>query len=240
MNEGPICQSTNDRVIRESGLGRNLKVGDLAASGSFAWPFPNCIGLLDLQNKPRPQLVGGPDGLLWLPHGRDFSVRVAWDSFREKGREVSWAKIVWKHPIIPRCSFITWLAFKGKLLTLDKLKHRGVNLANRCPLCLEQEEDLMHILSTCKFSKDVWEKFRGKFARLPHESNWEDWLRWVSDNFKGKKDKDKVGRLTICSIVYQLWKERNARIHGLSTRSSLFMHGDICDMLDLMQVPGSL
>ena len=40
----------------------------------------------------------------------------------------------------------TWEAWWGKVLTMDQLKKRGFQLASRCPLCKEDEENIDHLL----------------------------------------------------------------------------------------------
>ena len=56
-----------------------------------------------------------------------------------------------------RWVFVAWEASWGKVLTLDQLKRRGWNLANRCFLCCVEEEMINHILIHCSKAKVLWE-----------------------------------------------------------------------------------
>ncbi|RVW49024.1 hypothetical protein CK203_080960 [Vitis vinifera] len=59
------------------------------------------------------------------------------------------------------CSYqgglFAWEASWGKVLTQDQLKRRGWNLANRCPLCCDEEETINHILIHCSKAKVLWD-----------------------------------------------------------------------------------
>ena len=51
----------------------------------------------------------------------------------------------------------TWEASWGKVLTLDQLKKRGRELANRFFLCGEGEETIDHLLIHCSKAKILWD-----------------------------------------------------------------------------------
>ena len=56
---------------------------------------------------------------------------------------------VWKTGVQPKISLFTWEAIWGEILTCDQLQKRGFTLANRCHLCLEEEETMDHLLLHC-------------------------------------------------------------------------------------------
>ena len=47
----------------------------------------------------------------------------------------------------------------GKGSTLDQLRKRGIPLANKCPLCKREEENLDHLLLRCAMVQDLWALF---------------------------------------------------------------------------------
>ncbi|CAL1405316.1 unnamed protein product [Linum trigynum] len=47
---------------------------------------------------------------------------------------------VWKSVIPTKVCGFMWLVWHKKILTLDNLKKRGIQLANRCVLCYTKEE----------------------------------------------------------------------------------------------------
>ncbi|RVW50950.1 hypothetical protein CK203_071256 [Vitis vinifera] len=56
-----------------------------------------------------------------------------------------------------KVGFFAWEASWRKVLTLDQLKRRGWNLANRCFLCCAEEEMINHILIHCSKARVLWE-----------------------------------------------------------------------------------
>uniref|UniRef100_M4F9W8 DUF4283 domain-containing protein n=1 Tax=Brassica campestris TaxID=3711 RepID=M4F9W8_BRACM len=55
-----------------------------------------------------------------------FSSRVTWERIRKPSPPVHWHSTVWFKEEIPRCSFITWTAFLGRLPTRDRLISWGL------------------------------------------------------------------------------------------------------------------
>ena len=50
----------------------------------------------------------------------------------------------------PKVAFFAWEASWGQVLTQEQLLRRGFSLANRCFLCLSEEETVDHLLSLCQ------------------------------------------------------------------------------------------
>ena len=55
---------------------------------------------------------------------------------------------IWNNRVPPKVSVFTWEVWWGKVLIGDQLKRRGFQLANRCPMCKE-EENLDHLFLHC-------------------------------------------------------------------------------------------
>ena len=109
-----------------------------------------------------------------------------------------------------------------------------MHLANRCVLCNEDEESLEHILSTCKYTKEIWASLHDVFLHLPFERGWNNWVNWASNKFKGKDTSAKVGRLTFCGLIYKIWRERNARIHEGISHSPTYVHLEVVRMRSML------
>ena len=65
--------------------------------------------------------------------------------------------IIWSPCVPTKVGFFAWEASWRKVLTLDQLKRRGWNLANRCFLCCVEEETINHILIHCSKARVLWE-----------------------------------------------------------------------------------
>ena len=55
---------------------------------------------------------------------------------------------IWNVSVQPKISFFAWEAW-GKALTLDMVQKRGRALANKCFMCLEEEETIDHFRLHC-------------------------------------------------------------------------------------------
>ena len=68
-------------------------------------------------------------------------------------------KNIWKSCVQPKVSFFAWEASWGKVLTLDQVKKRGWDLANRCSFCQVEEESIDHLLLHCEKTSIVGDAF---------------------------------------------------------------------------------
>ena len=64
---------------------------------------------------------------------------------------------IWNPVVPPKFGFFAWEALRGKVLTLDQLKRRGMALADRYFLCKEDELTVEHLLVHYPGAKLLWE-----------------------------------------------------------------------------------
>lgn len=56
-----------------------------------------------------------------------------------------------------RCFFFsTWTAANRKILTLDNLKRRNINIFNKCCMCKSDGESVCHLLLHCSQAYNLW------------------------------------------------------------------------------------
>ena len=131
-----------------------------------------------------------------------------------KGLDVSPAldfphRFVWNPVAPPKTGVFAWEAAWGKVLTLDQLKCRGMEFANRCFMCEEEEETIDHLLIHCKFAKVLWDLFLsivGISWVFPH-SVLNNLLAWQGASV-GKKRK-KIWLAAPLCLFWNIWRARN-------------------------------
>ncbi|KAG2276627.1 hypothetical protein Bca52824_059182 [Brassica carinata] len=124
------------------------------------------------------------------------SSRVTWERIRNPNPLVQWHSVVWFKEEIPRCSFISWTAFLGRLQTRDRLISWGLSVPPGC----------------CAFAAAVWNRFCGRYMASPPASL--DAVVALCRHLQGPQVHRVVVILKLLSqvIVYNLWRERNGRI----------------------------
>lgn len=156
------------------------------------------------------------DEFLWRYSGSSppgqFSSSLTWTSLHPETGLVDWWKSVWFTESIPKHSFIMWLAMRDKLTTRDILLSWGLQVPSAYLLCDDAPENKLHLFFICLFSSQI---FRGMFLHhsIKPPLRFQDTFTWISNCSKPKRVK------TICSIllqtiVYEVWKERNARLYS--------------------------
>lgn len=68
-----------------------------------------------------------------------------------------WYSHVWVKYLISKVAFLSYVAVKNKILTMDNLKNRGFKMPNRCMLCKCSEKMVDHILVSYEYTKQVFE-----------------------------------------------------------------------------------
>lgn len=160
-----------------------------------------------------PVITSSEDIIIWSIGTADkFSPKSARELIREYKPVIKEIKVCWAAPIIPRCSFFSWLIFKERLPTLDKQKKWQIHMANRCILCTQEEETLEHLLLYCPYSISVWDQLNKGAKNTPLlANNVKELFLKAYSTFKGKNAAAKKGRVFFNLTLYNLWIERNKR-----------------------------
>ncbi|XP_074300180.1 uncharacterized protein LOC141631403 [Silene latifolia] len=138
-----------------------------------------------------------------------FSVQSAYGFYRNAPAADNWTTGLAHSNIVPSHKIICSLAVQHQLATVDNLQRRGIPYANRCALCLAQEETHAHLFFTCPVSSAIWQQLLL-------------WLRISRVISSLQKELDSIGSsrhwhtdwltTTLAATVHQLCVERNKRI----------------------------
>ena len=87
------------------------------------------------------------DSVIWR-QGRNgqFRVKEAYSLLTNPNDTGFPSRSIWVARVPTKVAFFAWEATWGKVLTLDRLQRRGVQLLNCCFLCGCEEENVNHIL----------------------------------------------------------------------------------------------
>ena len=117
----------------------------------------------------------------------------------------------------------------GKILTCDQLRKRGLSLASCCPLCLESEKSVDHLLLHCSKTRVLWDLLFSLFG-----VSWilaaivKDFLLGWKGIFLPKEKRGVWNAGPLC-ILWTVWKTRNGivfreEVLSIQRLKSLFVH----------------
>lgn len=111
----------------------------------------------------------------------------------------------------PKVSFFAREASWGKILTYDCLKKRRRPPANRCPLCLESEETVAHLLLHCTMIRVLWDLLISLFGIywVMFASIRENLLGWQGSPSSISKEEAKNLEGVLCAFFEVVWRTRN-------------------------------
>jgi hypothetical protein len=83
--------------------------------------------------------------LWWVPSRKGgFEVKTFYQALSVNGIIAFPWKSIWRTKAPPRVAFFVWTAARGKILTLDNLRRRGMVVVNRCWLCESDGKSVDH------------------------------------------------------------------------------------------------
>ncbi|XP_028122802.1 uncharacterized protein LOC114319935 [Camellia sinensis] len=164
-------------------------------------------------NKSLKPSLDSPDIPVWsLIADGSFSIHSAWECWRDKGPKVTWSNLVWGPPVIPRVSFIVWLAIHERLNTGDRLQIFGLLMSPSCPLCCALEENHSHLFFRCHYSSRIWAVIQAKCNSHWPSLPWLELVEFATTSINGKSLKCMIMKLSFHCTIYHIWMERNSRI----------------------------
>ncbi|KAL0411442.1 UNVERIFIED_CONTAM: hypothetical protein Slati_3733900 [Sesamum latifolium] len=102
--------------------------------GQWQWPVTTDIDCLTILHS-LPAIHGDTDKIIWLLDGGNFSTAGAYIVFSPPEPKVDWSSLLLGRFKIPHHNFILWLAFLGRLSTMDK---HGLEMGQECVSYVEE------------------------------------------------------------------------------------------------------
>ena len=224
---GPLAKRFGNRIIYDSGMGKNAKVKELIENGEWKWPVANSHDMMEVKNTPLSKPRIGADRVVWNPCGNgSFSISSAWNEFRKKNNLVCWAHLIWHKKHIPRHAIILWLALRKRLPTRDKLQRYGLCSNITCVLCDVSDENIDHLFFQCDYSRFIWDNILNQSNLSYRGQPWEEYVEEISREWKGKSLRATLAKMSLGTVVYSIWRERNNRVfsRGVLPKERVFIN----------------
>lgn len=116
---------------------------------------------------------------------------------------------MWGKCVIPRHSFIVWLALLDRLaVKTGQFKWRITENAT-CPLCNQQEETVERLFFKCSFSSRVWKVLLQKCSIQRAGFGWRKEVSWFTRKAIRKSGLATCRMLAFNAAKYFIWLKRN-------------------------------
>ncbi|KAL2942962.1 hypothetical protein RDABS01_031310 [Bienertia sinuspersici] len=146
-----------------------------------------------------------------------YSIKKVYDMLRPTGPTIHWDKVIWNTAAIPKHQFTTWLAYKQRLLTKDRLAKMGIMEDQTCCLCRNGYESHVHLFFECDYSKACMALIANWVGLQVSQQQLQHLTQRVARNCKGSKLRRQVYSAIISALVYYIWRARNEKLwnnHG--------------------------
>ncbi|XP_050233320.1 uncharacterized protein LOC126681807 [Mercurialis annua] len=201
--------------MKDSNVPKNSTVADMWRNGNWTLPNPIDSYTDDAWDyiKDNFHLNSSPDEVKWLvADNNKFYISKAWKELRSESNQVRWYKLVWNKNIVPRFSFLLWLAIKRRMNTKSRLVKWGVVPDDKCVLCQNEKETIDHCLYECCFVRKIWDKLLPICGCNENINTWRRIISWFCIKASGKNAYAVLRRLILSSTVYYVWTARNKKI----------------------------
>lgn len=210
LGNRPLIWDHNTQVVSNAESNILSSVGEYLSDQNWALPSSNFLAVLLIRQNAQNTRIHSADHLTWDGFKyNSVSYSTIWNAIRPRHATAPWFDIVWNTFSIPKCSFITWLALKDRLLTKDRMILFNMNASTNCLFC-KDSETIQHLLSDCPFFDLMRRACPVKFSH--------HWNICQSGQIFAQSNDHKllsIGSVYFTVAVYLLWRERNFRMHNL-------------------------
>ena len=117
-----------------------------------SWNWKKLLQLRDLASR-FIEVKNGAE--VWKFPRSKYSAAEIWKEIRPKQDKVPWARFLWSTMVIPKHTFISWMAILNRLPTMDRLIAWGMNVRGTCCNYQKEEETRDHLFFGCSYAKNI-------------------------------------------------------------------------------------
>jgi hypothetical protein len=173
-------------------------VGELSIDG-----WMQCTVLWEEIGKV-PRQENSPDVITWKGSASDrYSTKATYNMLCVGRLPWSMAKPIWKSFAPLKCKIFGWLALRRRLWTSDRRARHGLqDHPDACATCLQEEDNVDHILTQCPYAKMVWFGcLRRLGSQLLEPQGSTDLERWWTEARKRLRREDRKGFDTLVLLI---------------------------------------
>ncbi|XP_026420149.1 uncharacterized protein LOC113316144 [Papaver somniferum] len=157
-----------------------------------------------------PAIGAGIDKRIWEGDlTGSFSIVSAVQQIRVKYQQVNWAKYVWSPYIHPYTSSNVWKILRGACATEENVRKKGFDTVSKCYLCGNGQDNMMHILWECSFSKEIW-NWLGCMFNLYAPTKFNKFIACVKNHRSAIRQ---IWYIRSFSVMVELWIARNLKLY---------------------------
>eukprot|EP00253_Pinus_taeda_P032656 PITA_32656 len=158
------------------------------------------------------------DSYIWDPCGGSFSVKEGYKSLQNSNSSPNWNLHIatWKSECIPKVKHLNWTLLKGRILTAENLRKRGIQGPSICCFCKAEEETIQHSFLLCPWVQNCWKQLtspleaRGRYDQV--HSVQKNWKKDYPHQRSGKTDLIRIWKCIPATLCWNLWLARNSFI----------------------------
>lgn len=126
--------------------------------------------------------------------------------------EKKWSRL-WGQKLWPKITLFLWLLLRGRILTWENLRRRGMTGPSMCVLCHKVEETSNHLFKGYEWSQAVWESGRQTFDKPgPKGQSIQNIIEHWRDKIFKNAILNRIWETYPGFVVWEIWKEQNSRI----------------------------
>ena len=208
-------------MLAATGLSRSARVAAIIRNGQWRWSWTTTDELQGIKQfilqQPSPN-VNEQDKVIWVPNqSGKFTIKSAWESIRSHRNQVDWHKLVWFPRRIPKTVFCLWLAVRGRLGTQDRCPNLDPNM--KWLFCNGCMEDHNHLFFSCNVTSQIWGAVQNTCGLYIPNLNWTNLIGWLVREWTVSNLQTISRKLLLAGTVYNIWFERNLRLHSSGSNS---------------------
>lgn len=219
---GQLISFIGPQGPRQSGIPLASTVTDLWINGEWSFRHARSPQMEELLiHLTTVRLTDQPSNIQWVMDGAPkltFSSSAVYNSFFEQSQIVPWHPLIWIKKGIPKHNSLAWLMLLNRSPTRDRLLAWGLQTDSSCLLCNLSNESRNHLYFECPFSSAIWTYYAIRLQIIHTTNSWGDVAHSLL-SLTGSKQKIYLSILSWQATVYEVWWERNERLHRGKSRT---------------------